>query len=116
MVGWIYVKNDPSPHYNKAQVTQADWPPKHLKFNLHVDPDTEIAFTDFRRLARVRLIDHEDGNDLRNVLPLKANGPDPVLEPIALEWFAEKLRKRSVPVKSWLIDQTMISGVGNWVG
>lgn len=115
MVGWIYVKNDPNPHYNNLK-TQIDWPPKYLIFNLHVDADTEIAFTDPRRLARIRLIDHEDGNDLRKVLPLKVNGPDPVLEPIALEWFTEKLRKRSISVKTWLLDQSMIAGVGNWVG
>lgn len=115
MDGWMHCKDDPIPHY-RSGVTPKDWPPTFLKFNLQLDTNNEIAFTDYRRIARIRLVDHKDGNDLRNVSPLKENGPDPVLEPIALAWFTKKLQRRSIPVKTWLLDQTMIAGIGNVLG
>lgn len=116
MTGWIYIKDDPSTHY-RSEGAQSIWPPKYLKFTLHLDGTTnEIAFTDPRRLGRIRLVDHADGHDLRAVSPLDQNGPDPVLEPIELAWLTDKLRKRKVPVKAWLLDQSAIAGVGNWVG
>lgn len=116
MDGWMHFKNDPTPHHRTGN-TQTDWPPKYLKFSLHLEDDAEIAFSDYRRLSRIRLIDHEDGNNLRNLSPLKENGPDPVQEPetISLEWFMEKVQRRSIPIKSLLLDQGTIAGVGNWV-
>lgn len=112
----MHFKNDPKPHHRTGNL-EIGWPPKYLKFSLHLEDDAEIAFSDYRRLSRIRLIDHEDGNDLRNLSPLKENGPDPVQEPesISLEWFTEKVQKRGIPIKSLLLDQGTISGVGNWV-
>lgn len=118
MSGWIYIKSDPSAHYRSAEkpTAYAEWPPKYLKFNLQLADSNEIAFTDPRRLGRIRLISHTDGNALRDLPPLKENGPDPVLSTIELDWLSEKLHKRKVPVKAWLLDQSAVAGVGNWVG
>ncbi|KAF8533150.1 ATFPG-1/ATFPG-2/ATMMH-1/ATMMH-2/FPG-1/FPG-2 [Trichophaea hybrida] len=112
MTGWIYIKSDPFSHYKKP--ASETWPPKFHKFifKLH-DDDDEIAFVDSRRLARVRIIDHDNP---RSVPPLNKNGPDPVKEPVSLEWLREKLKARKVPVKAWLLDQSAIAGIGNWVG
>ncbi|KAF8252353.1 hypothetical protein K440DRAFT_578112 [Wilcoxina mikolae CBS 423.85] len=114
MTGWIHIKSDPFSHYKKP--VSETWPPKFHKFifKLH-DDDNEIVFVDSRRLARVRIIDHDDG-DLRSVPPLNKNGPDPVQESVSLEWLREKLKARKVPVKTWLLDQSAIAGIGNWVG
>jgi formamidopyrimidine-DNA glycosylase len=117
MTGWIYVKDDPMSHYRATEKPeQNEWPPKYHKFVMKLrDSNNEIAFCDSRRLARIRLIEH-DGYDLRNVSPLKENGPDPVQESITLGWFQTQLKARKVPIKSWLLDQARIAGIGNWVG
>jgi formamidopyrimidine-DNA glycosylase len=103
----------------KPKKENNEWPPKYWKFLLSIteDPKCEIAFTDLRRLGRIRLVDCE-ADHIRKHSPLKENGPDPVIdkEKLSKAWFVEKIKKKRVPVKAWLLDQSNISGVGNWVG
>ncbi|KAF8474759.1 Formamidopyrimidine-DNA glycosylase N-terminal domain-containing protein [Kalaharituber pfeilii] len=116
MTGWIHIKNDPAAHY-RSDTVSTEWPPKFLKFSLSVkEDDNEFAFVDARRLGRVRLITPKEGFDIRHSEPIAANGPDPAQEDISLEWFSSKLRRKAVPVKGFLLDQAMLSGIGNWVG
>jgi formamidopyrimidine-DNA glycosylase len=94
------------------------WPPKFWKFLLITDgPALEVAFTDPRRFGRVRLIDCPAA-EIRKLPPLSENGPDPVVDTKAFtyEFFLGKTRSRHVPIKALLLDQAMISGIGNWVG
>ena len=80
-------------------------------------PKVEAAFIDARRFARIRLIDC-DGDRIREVTPLKENGPDPVVDKdiVTLEWLTKLMGRKHVPVKALLLDQANISGIGNWVG
>src|SRR4051794_9941615 len=105
--------------FYKAKKEENEWPPKYWKFLLSTaeDPKCEIAFTDPRRLGRIRLVDCE-ASQIRNHSPLKENGPDPVVdkEKLSKDWFTERIKRKKVPVKAWLLDQANVSGVGNWVG
>lgn len=76
-----------------------------------------MAFTDARRFGRIRLVDCP-GEDIRKHSPLVENGPDPVVDKDVFteEYLKQKMRKRHVPIKALLLDQTTISGIGNWVG
>jgi formamidopyrimidine-DNA glycosylase len=94
------------------------WPPKYWKFHLETeDPAVEVAFTDPRRFGRIRLVDCP-GESIRKYSPLVENGPDPVVDTDAFteEFLRQKMRSRHVPVKALILDQGVISGVGNWVG
>ena len=119
MSGWIMFSNDSSAFYKPAKSEESEWPPKFWKFILEMEgtPECHIAFVDARRLGRVRLIDAA-GDQMRSTTPLKQNGPDPVLDRYVLtrEWLAKKVKSKRVPIKSLLLDQANISGVGNWVG
>ncbi|KAK6544359.1 hypothetical protein TWF694_001060 [Orbilia ellipsospora] len=123
MTGWITFNQAPEAHYradmadDEPSQQAIDWPPRFMKFELEMegDEDNKVAFTDPRRLGRVRLIDVK-ADEIRNVSPLKENGPDPVVDGLDEEWFKGVLKKRKVPVKALLLDQAFISGVGNWVG
>lgn len=55
--------------------------------------------------------------DIRNTTPLNDNGPDPVIDKDILTagWLETKILSKSVPIKSLLLDQAVISGLGNWV-
>lgn len=94
------------------------WPPKHWKFHLTTeDPAVEVAFTDPRRFGRVRLVDCP-GESIRKHSPLVENGPDPVVDTDVFteEYLRQKMKSRHVPIKALILDQAVISGVGNWVG
>ena len=75
------------------------------------NPKTEVAFTDARRFARIRLVDCA-AEDIRRTTPLKENGPDPVIdrEVLTEEWLITKMGSKHVPVKALLLNQANISG------
>ncbi|KAK0120035.1 hypothetical protein ONS95_011449 [Cadophora gregata] len=120
MTGWFHIRGEQTAYYRPKETDKEEvWPPKFWKFALETDsePKVEAAFTDARRFARIRLVDCA-AEDIRNTSPLKENGPDPVIDKDILteEWLLEKMKKRHVPVKAFMLDQANISGIGNWVG
>lgn len=122
MTGWMHIKGDRTAYtnyYKKMKESELDqWPPRFWKFQFATEdnPAIEVAFTDARRFGRVRLIDCP-GDEIRSHSPLKENGPDPVVdaEVFTEDYLRERMRARHVPIKALLLDQTMLSGVGNWV-
>ena len=120
--GWIHIKGDRTAYtnyYKKMKPEEMDvWPPKFWKFHLTTeDPAVEVAFTDPRRFGRVRLVDCP-GESIRKYSPLVENGPDPVVDAdrFTEEYLRNKMHSRHVPIKALILDQTVLSGVGNWVG
>ena len=118
MAGWWKIRNEDTAYYKPdKKCDDEDWPPKYWKFALGTaeEPKSEHAFVDFRRFARIRLVDCA-AEEMRKNSPLKENGPDPVQDGIAEEWLVQRLQSKHVPVKALLLDQANISGIGNWVG
>lgn len=121
MAGWLKMKGEETYYYRKKEGDtdkEEEWPPKYWKFNLETeDPKIQAAFVDFRRFARIRLVDC-DAKELRNTSPLVENGPDPVQDKdvVTVEWLKLKCMSKKVPIKAMLLDQAVISGIGNWVG
>ncbi|EGX93143.1 formamidopyrimidine-DNA glycosylase, putative [Cordyceps militaris CM01] len=115
-------KNDKTAYTNYFKKMEdseyAVWPPKFWKFSIVTDdePAVEVAFTDPRRFGRVRLVDCP-GEAIRKHSPLVENGPDPVVDKdrFTEDYLRGKMTSRHVPIKALLLDQTMISGIGNWV-
>jgi formamidopyrimidine-DNA glycosylase len=68
------------------------------------------------RFGRVRLVDCP-GDQIRKTSPLVENGPDPVVDKDVFteQYLRDKMRTKHVPLKAFILDQAMISGVGNWV-
>ncbi|POS86535.1 hypothetical protein EPUL_001236, partial [Erysiphe pulchra] len=141
-IGWLHIKGESKLHFKSKAASkneaidegenQEDWPPKYWKFTFETsDSNTgnkrrsvdnnssivEVAFTDPRRFGRVRLLDCAM-EDIRKVSPLKENGPDPIIDKniLSLDWLQRRLCNKHVPIKTFLLDQANISGIGNWVG
>ncbi|KAK9245555.1 Formamidopyrimidine-DNA glycosylase N-terminal domain-containing protein [Lipomyces tetrasporus] len=139
MTGWLTIRNvhthffpmersrngKKPDNYDEIAANQP-WPPKYHKFLLSTDDGVEVAFTDPRRLGRVRFlqifnkeaetIEHVE-RELMKVEPLVRMGPD--FSKVESRWsrdeFLEVLAKRKVPIKSLLLDQAVCAGVGNWM-
>ncbi|KAI0735590.1 AtMMH-1 [Earliella scabrosa] len=116
MTGMLQVKGKLPMHYREApRKASTDWPPRFMKFILHLQnkPDeevTEIAFLDARRLGRIRLCQSPLTEP-----PISTLGFDPILSMPDLADFKKGVLKRSCPIKALLLDQSFSAGVGNWV-
>lgn len=119
MAGWFEIRHEDTFYHKSTKPKDLSWPPEYWKFTFETaeEPKCEAAFVDFRRLARIRLIDCA-AEDIRHVSPLKENGPDPVIdrEVLTEQWLSEKLASKKLHVKTFLLNQANISGIGNWVG
>ena len=117
--GWIHIRGEPNGHYRpKATKEDEEWPPEFWKFKLETDsqPKVEAAFADARRFGRIRLVNCA-AEDIKSTTPLIENGPDPVIDKdiFTAEWLEAKILSKRVPIKGFLLNQSMISGIGNWV-
>ncbi|KAF8061000.1 DNA glycosylase/AP lyase [Lyophyllum atratum] len=116
MTGMLQVKGELPTHYRETpKSANTDWPPRFVKFILHlvdnVTGETEqLAFLDARRLGRIRL----RASPLTEA-PISELGFDPILSMPSVEDFTSSVLKRSCPIKALLLDQTFSAGVGNWV-
>lgn len=121
-LGWVHINGEKTAYtnyYKKMKESDiAQWPPKFWKFHISTadKEPVEVAFTDARRFGRVRLVDCP-GESIRKYSPLVENGPDPVVDKdiFTEEYLRSKIQSRHVPIKALLLDQTVISGIGNWV-
>ncbi|KAL5823333.1 hypothetical protein ACOSQ3_021312 [Xanthoceras sorbifolium] len=111
MAGAIYIKGVAVTKYKRSAVNDTDeWPSKYSKFFVELDDGLELSFTDKRRFAKVRLL-----NNPASVPPISELGPDALLEPMTVDEFTESLSKRKIAIKALLLDQSYISGIGNWI-
>jgi formamidopyrimidine-DNA glycosylase len=86
------------------------WPPRFTKLHVWLDDGGELAFTNARRLGRLRLRDRPTEE-----APIAKLGFDPLLSMPTPKAFITLARKRSAPLKAALLDQRFAAGVGNWI-
>ncbi|MCK5892734.1 MAG: bifunctional DNA-formamidopyrimidine glycosylase/DNA-(apurinic or apyrimidinic site) lyase [Aeromicrobium sp.] len=89
-------------------------PQKHLKVTLDLEDGTQLRFVDQRIFGGLALSDEmvrDGGADLPVEVAHVARDPlDPLFDPAQ---FAARLKRRETGIKRALLDQTLISGVGN---
>lgn len=85
-------------------------PEKHDHVILHMQGDARITFNDPRRFGAMDLLDTAtaDTHPL-----LKAIGPEPLGNSFNAPYLVERLRGRKMPIKSALLDQKIVAGLGN---
>ncbi|XP_048329086.1 formamidopyrimidine-DNA glycosylase isoform X3 [Ziziphus jujuba] len=111
MAGAIYIKGVAVTTYKRSAVKDTDeWPSKYSKVFIQLDDGLEFSFTDKRRFAKVRLLE-----DPTSAPPISELGPDALLELKSVDEFVESLSKKKTAIKALLLDQSYISGIGNWV-
>ncbi|KAK1286727.1 Formamidopyrimidine-DNA glycosylase [Acorus calamus] len=88
MAGAIYIKGVAVTQYRRSAVNSSDeWPSKYSK--VFIEPVS--------------------------VPPVSELGPDALLEPMQLDEFVDSLSKKKIAIKSLLLDQSFLSGIGNWI-
>jgi formamidopyrimidine-DNA glycosylase len=81
---------------------------RHLRARFVLDDGRELWFTDPRRFGEAFLLDHAD-------LPVRFAklGVEPLSDEFTPEYLGEVAAGRQAPLKSFLLDQSRIAGVGN---
>ncbi|KAK1364020.1 DNA glycosylase/AP lyase [Heracleum sosnowskyi] len=111
MAGAIYIKGVAVTKYKRSAVKDTDeWPSKYSKVFMELDDGLELSFTDKRRFAKVRLLENPI-----SVLPISDLGPDALFEPMTADDFFKSLSSKKTGIKALLLDQSFISGIGNWI-
>ena len=83
----------------------ADRPPR---FVWRLDPQTDLAFQDVRRFGRLWAFDPAAEDEF-----FAGMGPEPFSDAFSVAYLRRALEGRSAPLKSFLLDQRRIAGVGN---
>jgi len=85
---------------------------KHTRVRLYFAPDRELRFVDQRTFGQMWWVAPSESLEL--VIPgLQALGPEPLSENFSNEYLVGQLAHRRRPVKSALLDQALVAGVGN---
>jgi formamidopyrimidine-DNA glycosylase len=81
---------------------------KHEHIIFHLQNGYDLRYHDVRKFGRMELVGKDD---YRQTPPLNQLGPEPwEAEPSQLY---EKLKRSSLPIKSLLLDQRVLAGIGN---
>ena len=81
-------------------------PERFTRAILFLDNETELYFRDPRKLGAMWLV--EDKNSIVSKL-----GPEPLEAEFSPQILAQRLSKRTAPIKALLCDQTFVAGIGN---
>lgn len=85
-------------------------PQKHDHVVLHMDAGARVTFNDARRFGAMDLMPTEATD--RHWL-LRELGPEPLGNDFHEDYLVARLRARATPIKSALLDQGIIAGLGN---
>lgn len=83
---------------------------KHEHIIFTFEDNTDLRYHDTRKFGRMNLIKKED---LYNTEAIKKQGYEPFDEKLTSEYLLEKFKNKKLPMKTLLLDQTIISGLGN---
>lgn len=84
---------------------------RFIHFLIRFTDGTSLVFCDSRKFGTVTVYETKD---LANSRHLKNLGPDALDDSVSLEIFRSQIMKRkNTPIKTVLLDQTLITGIGN---
>ncbi len=82
---------------------------KHVHVIYHLSNGYMLEYQDTRKFGRMLYLD----KDIYNKEPLLSMGYDLVSSEIDLNIVYEKIKRKRLPIKSILLDQSILSGLGN---
>ena len=83
---------------------------KHHHVVFTIDNTEELHFQDVRKFARIKLIPKEK---LYEMKPYSELGLEPWDKNLTVDYLKDKLKNKNLPIKTVLLDQKIITGIGN---
>lgn len=85
-----------------------DFPPKHAWVIWSFDDGAKLCFSDMRKFGYLKIV-----NDKNKAKIVAKYGPEPLTKNFTYANFIKALGKRTAPIKSLLLNQALIAGIGN---
>jgi formamidopyrimidine-DNA glycosylase len=85
---------------------------KHTRVRLFFQNDRELRFVDTRTFGKMWFVPPNVAPE-SIVTGLSRLGPEPFSDDFSVEYLASKLKKRQRAIKTALLDQELVAGVGN---
>lgn len=82
----------------------------HVRFLFRLDSGEYIVFSDIRTFGGLYVLKKEQLGEIRGLATL---GPEPLSVELTATYLSERLAKRKNPIKTLLLDQKQVSGLGN---
>lgn len=83
---------------------------KHEHISFVLDDDRELRYMDTRKFGRMHLIEKDK---IYTQKPLNELGLEPWDQNLTTSYLKEKYQKKKLPIKTVLLDQSIIVGIGN---
>ena len=83
---------------------------KHEHVIFTFDDNTDLRYHDTRKFGRMNLVLKKD---IYTVEGVRKQGIEPIDNSLSKEYLYDNFKKRKLPMKTLLLDQTIISGLGN---
>src|SRR5574344_1373983 len=83
---------------------------KHEHVEIFFKDGTSLRYQDTRKFGRMKLVLKSKLYDFEGI---RKQGIEPISNDLTKEYLYQKFKKRNIPMKTLLLDQTIISGLGN---
>ncbi|MBR3252420.1 MAG: DNA-formamidopyrimidine glycosylase [Erysipelotrichaceae bacterium] len=81
---------------------------KHDHVIFYLDDGKQLRYNDVRKFGRMEIIDKQDEyKDFHGL------GPEPFSDDFNLEYCQDYLKKKKLPIKQVLLEQSFVAGIGN---
>ena len=110
MTGQFFFVSDGETVGGGHSFTPADreLPGRHTRVAFHFTDHSSLFFNDMRLFGYTKLANAKTVAEAR-----KGFGPEPIDPEFDVEWFVTHVRKRKMPIKGVLLDQSFVAGLGN---
>ena len=96
--------------HRRAGFDPGPFDPRHDHVEFALDDGARLVYNDPRRFGLIKLIKK---SELENAAELRGLGPEPLGGGFSSEYFWRATRGRKAAVKTLLMDQRIVAGVGN---
>lgn len=83
---------------------------KHEHIIISFNDGTDLRYHDTRKFGRMKLVKKEE---LWNTEEIKKQGKEPMDDTLTSKYLLDKFKNKKSPIKTTLLDQEIISGLGN---
>ncbi|WP_031518160.1 bifunctional DNA-formamidopyrimidine glycosylase/DNA-(apurinic or apyrimidinic site) lyase [Desulfofalx alkaliphila] len=84
--------------------------PKYTHLLFVFDNGRQMAFADMRQFGQIHLLPNAEVNKIAGI---KNMGPEPLGDNFTVEYFQRELKRRRAKIKSLLLNQSFVAGLGN---